>query len=256
MRVAPSPSREKVAVVTGATSGIGAATARRLLRANFRVVAIGRAEKALAALLAEAPERVRTVRADLTDDAAITMIARSIPEYEDRVDVLVNAAGVIASDALAGLKRDDFLRMTSLNVLAPVLLTQALLTWLEATKGSVVNVSSVTGVRAFPGIFSYCVTKAALDQATRCAALELAPRGVRVNAVNPGVVVTELHKRGGMDDAAYATFLERSKTTHPLGRPGTAEEVAEAIFFLATTATFTTGVTLQVDGGRAETCAR
>lgn len=257
MNVAPTPSPVPVAVVTGATSGIGRASARRFLAAGWRVVAVGRDEKALETLRAEAPDRVRTVRADLLRDDAITLVARSIPAHEDRVDALVNAAGVIGNDTLAGVDRSAFERMFALNVTAPVLLTQALLAWLEAKKGAVVNVSSVTGVRAFPGVFSYCVSKAALDQATRCAALELAARGIRVNAVNPGVVVTELHKRGGMDEAKYADFLERSKTTHPLGRPGRADEVAEAIFFLATPASsFTTGVTLSVDGGRAETCAR
>lgn len=257
MKTAGQPSSLPVAVVTGATSGIGRAAARRFLAANWRVVAVGRDENALAALAAEAPDRVRTVRADLLQDDAITAVARSIPKYEDRVDALVNAAGVIASDTLAGVDRALFERMFALNVVAPVLLTQALLSWLEAARGAVVNVSSVTGVRAFPGVFSYCVSKAALDQATRCAALELAARGVRVNAVNPGVVVTELHKRSGMDEAKYADFLERAKLTHPLGRPGEAPEVAEAIFFLATPASsFTTGVTLAVDGGRAETCNR
>ena len=92
---------------------------------------------------------------------------------------------------------------------------------------------------------------------TRCAALELAPRGVRVNAVNPGVVVTNLHKRGGMDPDAYDKFLANAANTHPLGRAGQPEEVAELIYFLASEkATWITGATYAIDGGRAETCAR
>ena len=94
-------------------------------------------------------------------------------------------------------------------------------------------------------------------QITRCVALELAPKGVRVNSVNPGVVVTDIHKRGGLDEAAYAAFLERAKTTHALGRPGTVDEVAEAIAFLASEqSTFCTGVSLPVDGGRHAMCPR
>ena len=82
-------------------------------------------------------------------------------------------------------------------------------------------------------------------------ALELAPKGVRVNSVNPGVVVTDIHKRSGLDEAAYAAFLERAKTTHALGRPGTVDEVAEAIAFLASDdSRFITGTTLIADGGR------
>ena len=84
------------------------------------------------------------------------------------------------------------------------------------------NISSVTGLRSFPGVLAYCVSKAGVDQLTRCAALELAPKGVRVNAVNPGVVVTEIHKRGGMSEENYEKFLEHSRTTHPIGRVGNA----------------------------------
>jgi NAD(P)-dependent dehydrogenase (short-subunit alcohol dehydrogenase family) len=80
-------------------------------------------------------------------------------------------------------------------------------------KGNIVNVSSVAGTRAFPNVLAYCVSKAAIDQLTRCSALELASRGVRVNAVNPGVVVTNIHRRGGMEEEAYAAFLEHSKDT-------------------------------------------
>ena len=109
----------------------------------------------------------------------------------------------------------------------------------------------------FRSVLAYCVSKAAVDQLTRCLALELAPDGVRVNAVNPGVVRTELHLRGGMDAASYQSFLTRSTSTHPLGRVGTPEEVAELILFLASSrAGWITGETVAVDGGRAQTCAR
>jgi NAD(P)-dependent dehydrogenase (short-subunit alcohol dehydrogenase family) len=128
---------------------------------------------------------------------------------------------------------------------------------LMVAKGSVVNVSSVTGLRAFPGVLAYCVSKAGVDQLTRCAALELAPHGVRVNAVNPGVVVTNLHRRSGYDEEKYAAFLERSKSTHPLGRAGEPEEIAELICFLASErAGWITGETISIDGGRHLTCAR
>ena len=92
---------------------------------------------------------------------------------------------------------------------------------------------------------------------TRCSALELAPKGIRVNAVNPGVVVTNLHKRSGMEDQKYLNFLDLSKTTHPIGRVGEPEEVAELICYLASEkAGWITGATYEIDGGRAQTCAR
>ena len=111
--------------------------------------------------------------------------------------------------------------------------------------------------QSFPGVLAYCVSKAGVDQLTRCAALELAPKGVRVNAVNPGVVVTEIHKRGGMSRENYERFLEHSKTTHPIGRVGQPREIAELILYLASEkAAWITGATYSIDGGRALTCAR
>jgi NAD(P)-dependent dehydrogenase (short-subunit alcohol dehydrogenase family) len=145
----------------------------------------------------------------------------------------------------------------NINLRSVFQLSQKCVPHLAATKGSIVNVSSVTGTRAFPGVLAYCVSKAAIDQLTRCSALELAPKGIRVNAVNPGVVVTNIHKRGGMEDKAYEAFLEHSKETHPIGRVGTPEEVGELIYYLASEkAGWITGATYAIDGGRGQTCAR
>jgi len=128
---------------------------------------------------------------------------------------------------------------------------------LVKTKGNIVNVSSVNGVRSFPNVLAYCMSKSAVDQFTRCVSLELAPKGVRVNSVNPGVVVTNLLTRQGMSEEDYAKFLEKTKFTHALGRPGTVEEVAKAIVFLASDdASFTTGESLLIDGGRHALCPR
>ena len=154
--------------------------------------------------------------------------------------------------------------MLDVNLRAPFRLMRAAAPHLAASQratataaASVVNVSSVTGLRAFPGVLAYCVSKAGVDQLTRCAALELAPQGVRVNAVNPGVVVTEPHRRSGFNEETYAAFLERSKQTHPLGRPGEPEEIADLIAFLASDrAGWITGETISIDGGRHLTCAR
>lgn len=102
------------------------------------------------------------------------------------------------------------------------------------------------------------MSKAAVDQMTRCVALELAPYGVRSNSVNPGVIITNCHKNAGMSEEDYQKFLEKSKETHALGRPGDADEVAKSIVFLAsnTLSSFLTGVTLSVDGGRGVMCPR
>src|SRR5207237_10533757 len=108
-----------------------------------------------------------------------------------------------------------------------------------------------------PCVRAYCVSEAALGQLPRCPALEVAAKGVRLTAVNPGVVISNLHRRGGMTEEKYSAFLEHSKATHPIGRPGEPTEIADLIFFLASpNAAWITGETISIDGGRHLTCAR
>ena len=251
----------KVVVVTGATSGIGRATAEAFGREHASVVVVGRNEAALRGRMrggrARRAARPWRCRADVTAADAPGRIIDTAVHAFGGVDVLVNAAGVIASGTLEATTDEVWDAMMAVNARAPFRLMRAAAPHLAARKGSVVNVSSVNGLRSFPGVLAYCVSKSALDQLTRCAALEMAPIGVRVNAVNPGVTVTNLHRRSGMDEAQYAAFLERSKTTHPLGRPGQPDDVAEMILFLASDkAGWMTGETIPIDGGRHLTCAR
>jgi NAD(P)-dependent dehydrogenase (short-subunit alcohol dehydrogenase family) len=244
----------KVAIVTGATSGIGMATLNRFVEQGARVAAAGRKKDVLAKL--DRPN-IRTYAADLTSEKETAGLIDSVLRDFGGIDVLVNAAGIIASGTIENTSLPDYDLMMNINVRSVFQLTQLALPSIIERKGNIVNVSSVTGLRAFPGVFAYCVSKAALDQFTRCAALELAPKGVRINAVNPGVVRTNLHRNSGMNEDAYAAFVERSKTTHPIGRIGEAEEIAELIMYLASSkAAWITGVTYSIDGGRAQTCAR
>lgn len=250
----------QVAVVTGASSGIGKATAGRLAAAGLSVLAVGRDGAALSDVcnaITAAGGRAEWLAMDVTVADGPSAIVRAALQRFGRIDVLVNAAGVIASSGLRETTDQAFDSMLDVNLRASFRLMREAADALIATKGAVVNLSSVAGTRAFPGLLSYCVSKAAVDQLTRCAALDLAPSGVRVNAVNPGVVVTNLHRRGGMDEARYSAFLEHSKATHPLGRPGTPDEVADLITFLASpAAAWITGETISVDGGRHLTCLR
>lgn len=247
----------RVALVTGASSGIGRATALRLAAAGAVVALVGRDRAALEETAAEAASDTTVVVADLNHAEDCRRAVREAAAAGGRLDVLVNAAGIITSGDLASTTPEDWSAMMRINLDAAFLTMQAALPHLQETRGNVVNVSSVTGLRAFPGVLAYCVSKAAVDQLTRCAALELAPHGVRVNAVNPGVVVSNLHRRGGMQEAGYQAFLEHSKSTHPLGRVGEPEDIAAAVMYLASAAAdWVTGVTLSLDGGRHLTCAR
>jgi NAD(P)-dependent dehydrogenase (short-subunit alcohol dehydrogenase family) len=246
----------RTVLVTGATSGIGRATAVLLAGRGARVIATGRNRGALEQLAERGVEA--RIPGDLVDESFRERLVEFAREAgEGRMDALVNAAGIIGSGSIETTDLASFDQMMDVNVRVLFDLTRRCVDMLKAASGSIVNVSSVTGTRAFPGVLSYCVSKAAVDQMTRCIALELAPDGVRCNAVNPGVVRTNLHRNSGMAEADYAAFVERSAQTHPLGRIGEPEEVAELIGFLASDrAGWITGECLAVDGGRAQTCAR
>ena len=251
---------EKVVLVTGATSGIGHVVAVKFAEAAARVVALGRNQAALREVesaVKNAGGEPLTLTVDVTDsEQSLRAIDETINRF-GRLDVLVNAAGHISAGSIENTSLAAWDAMMNVNLRAVFQLMQMAAPHLIETKGNIVSVSSVTGLRSFPGVLAYCVSKAGVDQLTRCAALELAPKGVRVNAVNPGVVVTEIHKRGGMSEGDYEKFLEHSKTTHPIGRVGDPKEIAELVFYLASEkASWITGATYQIDGGRALTCAR
>ena len=252
--------RERTVVITGASSGIGRASALLFAENGWNVVAVGRNERDLAMLRDEAQDKEGVVKIHLADLLEATQLERVIIETLGsfrQIDALVNAAGIILNGSIEDTSLEDWDKMMNINLRVIFVMMQKCVPQLELTKGNIVNVSSVAGIRAFPNVLAYCISKAAVDQLARCSALELAPKGIRVNAVNPGVIVTNLHKRGGMADEDYEKFLENSKKTHPIGRTGTPEEVADLIYFLASEkAGWITGATYEIDGGRSQTCAR
>jgi len=253
------------ALITGASSGIGAATAVLFSKLGATVSLTGRnvenlQKTSLACQQAAAEQNQKKpllIQADLmSEDDTSKIVDKTVAEF-GKLDILVNNAGVLEMGTIENSSLEQYDRIMNVNVRAIYQLTMLATPELVKTKGNIVNISSVNGIRSFPGVLAYNISKAALDQFTRCVALELAPKQVRVNCVNPGVTITELQKRGGLNEEAYANFLEKSKQTHALGRPGEAEEVAKAIAFLASdNASFSTGVSLPVDGGRHAMCPR
>ena len=247
-------------MVTGASSGIGRATAELFMSAGARVALAGRSRDTLAGIAEKSPVAGRkafVIAADLSDEKQSELCMARASEEMGGLDILINAAGILKGGRIEDTSLELWDETMNINLRSVFHLMQLAVPHLEDSRGNIVNVSSVTGPRSFPGVLAYCVSKAGVDHLTRCAALELAPKGIRVNAVNPGVVVTGLHRSGGMNEEAYAAFLEHSKTTHPLGRVGRAEEVASLIYFLSSDrASWITGATVSIDGGRALTCAR
>jgi len=255
-----SNAGQTVVMITGATSGIGRAVVKRFATSSRVMIIVGRNQSELAAVEQEiksAGGDCLSLAVDVTIEDDLQKSFAAALARTGRLDVLVNAAGHISTGTIEDTSLTAWDAMMNVNLRSMFHLMQLATPHLIKTKGNIVNISSVTGLRSFPGVLAYCVSKAGVDQLTRCAALELAAKGVRVNAVNPGVVVTEIHKRGGMTLDGYEKFLEHSKTTHPIGRVGDPAEIAELVFYLASEkASWITGATYQIDGGRALTCAR
>ncbi|XP_051750337.1 3-oxoacyl-[acyl-carrier-protein] reductase FabG [Ctenopharyngodon idella] len=251
----------KVTLITGASSGIGAGTAVLFAKLGARLALNGRDVENLTKVAQECEAcgavKPLLVPGDLTDEDTVKRTVEEVIAHFGKLDVLINSAGILALGSIETTDMAQYDKVMSVNVRSVYHLTHLCVPHLIKTKGSIVNVSSVNGQRSFPGVLAYCMSKSAIDQFTRCVALELASKQVRVNSVGPGVILTEVHKRAGLDEYQYAQFLEKSKETHALGRPGEVEEVAHAIAFLASdAATFITGVNLPVDGGRHAMCPR
>lgn len=250
----------KVVLITGASSGIGAAAALHFAKLGASLSLSGRKLENLNKVAEEcgsAGQKPIVLVGDVTNEKDNERILGETISKFGKLDVLVNNAGILESGTIENTSMEQFDRVMNTNIRSIYHLTMLAVPHLIKTKGAIVNVSSVNGIRSFPGVLAYNISKASVDQFTRCVALELAAKGVRCNAVNPGVTVTNLHKRGGMDEETYKKFLEHSKTTHALGRPGTVDELANAITFLASDmASFITGASLPVDGGRHAMCPR
>jgi len=250
----------KVVLITGASSGIGSATAIHLSKLGAVLSLTGRKLENLndtASRCTNNGDSPFVIAGDVNCEKDTERIFNETIKKFGKLDVLINNAGIIETGSIENTSLEQFDRVMNTNIRSIYHLTMLAVPELIKTKGSIVNVSSVNGIRSFPGVLAYNISKASVDQFTRCVALELASKGVRCNCVNPGVTITNLHKRGGLTEEAYNKFLEHSKTTHAMGRPGQADEVAQAITFLASDlASFTTGASLPVDGGRHAMCPR
>jgi NAD(P)-dependent dehydrogenase (short-subunit alcohol dehydrogenase family) len=244
--------RGKVVLVTGGTSGIGRVTAVAFATAGAKVVVSGRREKEGLAAVEEikaAGGTAHFVQADVAREADVKRLVDETVAKFGRLDVAFNNAGVEWSGPLTGATEADYRRVFDINVWGVLTgMKYEIPAMLKTGGGAIVNTSSVAGHVGFPGASVYAATKFAVEGLTKTAALEFAKQGVRVSAVAPGAIVTDMMDRFvGGEDSEQGKGLA---AMHPVGRMGRAEEVAAAVLYLASDeAKFTTGVSLPVDGG-------
>ena len=243
----------KVAVVTGASKGIGAAIAKQLAGEGAKVVvnyssSPDGAEKVVKEIT-EAGGKAIAVGASVSNEGEVNTLFDKAREAFGKVDVLVNNAGVYAFAPLESVTADEYKRIYDTNVLGLLLTTRAALPHFPKEGGSVVNISSVVSTLAPAGTSIYSSTKGAVDTITKSLAKELGPRGIRVNAINPGLVITEGTQSAGI---AGSDFEKGAVATTPLGRVGRPEDIAPPVAFLASDdARWITGETIYVSGGAA-----
>ncbi len=237
----------RVCVVTGAAQGIGAACVQRFARENA-VVVISDVNDAEGEKLAKEVSGLY-IHCDVGDKAQVVSLVKQVMEKYGRIDVLVNNAGIFKVADFLDIAEEDFDAVLRVNIKGAFLMGQAVAREMARQgSGSIINMSSVNSVLAIPNLASYNVSKGGINQLTRVMALSLADKGVRVNAVAPGTIATELAAKAVLNsEEAKARVMSRT----PMKRLGTPEEVADAVAWLASDASsYVTADIVTIDGGR------
>ena len=237
----------RIALVTGASRGIGRAIAARLAAQGAHVVAAARADNAapVAASIVAAGGRAEAIALDVTEAGANEAAVAALVQRHGRIDILVNNAGIAKDQLMLRMKRDDWDAVLATNLTAAFVLTQAALKpMLRQRGGRIVNISSVVGQGGNAGQANYAASKAGLIGFSKAVALEVASRGITVNVVAPGLIDTDMTR--GITDSAHEEWASKI----PLKRLGSPEDVAAAVCFLASDeASYITGQVLAVNGG-------
>jgi glucose 1-dehydrogenase len=244
----PQRLKGRRAIVTGAARGIGFAIAERFTAEGAQVTLVDLIEDAGRTAAASLPN-ASFIAADVSKSEDVKRIVSDALSRNTRIDILVNNAGILHAAEFLDLKEEDFDRVLRVNVKSMFLLGQAVAKSMveRGVKGSIVNMSSVNAVLAIPTQVPYTVSKGAVNQLTKVMALALAPHGIRVNAIGPGTIATEMTKMVQTDETVRKRIMSRT----PLGRVGQPAEIAAVAAFLASDdASYLTGQTLYPDGGR------
>lgn len=245
-------------IITGGTSGIGLSIVQTLLKDTgvASVGVLGRDSTALKALSSSpwADGKLYTEELDLKNITKIKSAVDKLASKMHGFDVLISNAGMMTTGLnVTNCSIEAWQQEIDVNLTAPFLLTQAATPHLKrSSRAAIVHVSSICSTVAFENLLPYCSAKAGLDQLTRCSALELGPHGIRVNAVNPGIIDTPLNRKAFTTDEQYAKYLSESSALHPVRRCGIPSDVADLVAFLADSKAsgFITGQMHTIDGGR------
>jgi NAD(P)-dependent dehydrogenase (short-subunit alcohol dehydrogenase family) len=243
---------KKAVIVTGASSGIGAATAIEFSKNNFFVFLTGRNEERLSAVAEQCKAGASILKMDFQKPESIEKYARHLYERPDvEIEVLVNNAGIFESHEFLKGGMDPWLSQFQVNLFATVSWTQKVLPiFLKKNRGAIVNVASTLGIKPIPNTSAYSASKAAMISWTHSLALELGPKGIRVNCVAPGLVDTPIQAFHHLPPEEYKKQKQERGPLQPLGRVGEPDEIAKSIYFLGSDqSSWTTGSVLNVDGG-------
>ena len=242
--------RDRIALVTGAARGIGRACAERFAREGATVVGVDLDVEGLAALSDPSGGSVRYEVCDVSDGAAVTALFERVAARHGRIDVLLNNAAILRMAPFLEMSERDYDDVMRVNAKSVFLCSQAAARHMVAQGGggTIVNMSSINAVLAIPTHAAYAAAKGAVLQLTKAMAIALAPHGIRVNAVGPGTVATEMARQNTLSNPEkMRAMLSRT----PLGRPGEPDEIASVAVFLASDqSSYVTGQTVYADGGR------
>ncbi|MBS1566933.1 MAG: SDR family oxidoreductase [Bacteroidetes bacterium] len=243
-----SPERLRVALVTGGGSGIGLAIAEKFVAANIRTIIVGRDASKLEHTAKSLGERCIPIVCDLNNLDAIPALVQQVVEKYGRIDILVNNAGINMKKEFPEVTNEDFMKVIQTNLVAVFALSREVVhDMLKNGSGAVINISSMASQYGIPKVIAYTASKSAIEGMTRAMAVELSPKGIRVNCIAPGFIATDMSAKALNSDPER---MGKAMSRTPMGKMGAPSDIGDTALFLASDASkYITGVVLPVDGG-------
>ncbi|MEO6721523.1 MAG: SDR family oxidoreductase [Ferruginibacter sp.] len=243
-------AKQRIAIVTGGAAGLGLVIAEKFTQNNIFTIVIGRDENKLAEAKKSMGENAATIAFDLKNLKEIPALVQQIHQQYGQIDILVNNAGINMKKIFTEVTDEDFQNILTVNVNAVFAMSREVVKIMEAQgSGTIINISSMAALYGIPKVIAYTASKSAIEGMTKAMAVELSPKGIRVNSVAPGFIETAMSAKAfSGDEERKQKVLSRT----PMGHLGKPEDVAEAVLFLATDASkYITGTSIRVDGGNA-----